>query len=75
MVGIVSGENFPDALGGGVHSGTRGGPLLLVRRTELPEPARAYLVENRSTIGTAAVYGVTVAVEESTRTAVQRAIT
>ena len=40
-VGITTGENFPDALGGSALAGAVGGPLLLVRATAIPEVTRA----------------------------------
>jgi peptidoglycan/xylan/chitin deacetylase (PgdA/CDA1 family) len=41
--GLTSGETFADALGGGVHAGMAGGPLLLTRRTALPVAIADYL--------------------------------
>jgi putative cell wall-binding protein len=40
---VATGENFPDALVGGVAAARRGAPLLLARRTSLPGPTDAEL--------------------------------
>jgi hypothetical protein len=74
VVAVSNGANYPDALSGGAHIGTLGGPLLLVLPTELPQPTEDYLVGNASTIDRAVVYGGTGAVNEVVRNAVLDAI-
>jgi large repetitive protein len=75
IVAVANGANYPDALSGGAHIGTAGGPLLLVLPTSLPPFTGAYLEENAKTIGSAVVYGGSSAVSDSVRSAVQNAIT
>jgi hypothetical protein len=43
-IGLASGERFADAVTGGAFVARLGGPLLLVRPTELPASTRAFLV-------------------------------
>lgn len=42
LVGVASGEQFPDGLTGAVHIGALGGPLLLSTSERLPPSVRAY---------------------------------
>lgn len=44
---IATGEDFPDALAGGVHAATLGLPLLLTRTAELPEAVASLLLSTR----------------------------
>ncbi|MBW3537192.1 MAG: cell wall-binding repeat-containing protein, partial [Actinobacteria bacterium] len=74
-VGVASGANFPDALGGGAHVGFRGGPLLLTRPETLSEPARRYLSANRSSLRNVFIYGGPNAVSSSTETEIRAATT
>lgn len=50
-IGIASGTNFPDALAGGVHTGTNFGPMLLVPPSgPLPDSVADYLARHADTI-------------------------
>jgi hypothetical protein len=40
---MATGEQFPDALSGGTHVGTRGGPVVLSRSTSVPDSTMSYL--------------------------------
>jgi putative cell wall-binding protein len=58
QIGVATGENFPDALAGAALVVVPdGGPLLLTRRTELPQSARRYIIDHCSPIKGAWVYG------------------
>lgn len=56
-VGVASGANFPDALGGGAHAGKLGVALLLSRPDVLPAIVRDHLSANRSSLSSAYLYG------------------
>lgn len=58
VVGIATGEDFPDALAGGAAVAGRGGPLLLTGQT-LDAEVRDYLVANAATIDEAFLFGGT----------------
>ena len=56
--GLASGNNFPDALSGGVHAAVKGGPLVLTDATALPISTKQYLQGNADvTLRTLYVYG------------------
>lgn len=61
-VGIATGLNYPDALGGGAAAGANGGVLLLTLVDSLPDPTRAVLEANKSLIDEVHVFGGTSAV-------------
>ena len=63
--GLASGEDFPDALSGGVHAVARRGPLLLTLATVLPAPTRDYLRNDGGTILRVYVYGGSQAISEA----------
>lgn len=46
-VALATGEDFPDALSGGVHSAQRGVPLLLTGRDTLPTSTTSFLLDAR----------------------------
>ena len=74
FVGIASGVNFPDALGGGVHAARRGSPLLLSPPAGLPGPVAAYLQARRDAITAGVLYGGPAALSENVRIGVEQAI-
>jgi hypothetical protein len=74
VAGIASGENYPDALAGGVHAVHKGGPLLLTPAPSLPANTGGYLHNNAASITHAYVYGGRVAVSDQVATQVQAAI-
>lgn len=73
-VGVASGENYPDALAGGLHALRAGGPLVLTAPNTLPAPTASYLQANKASIASAWVYGGVSAVSESVKTAIGQAI-
>lgn len=73
-VGVASGENYPDALVGGLHALRAGGPLVLTTRDALPSATSSYLRANRVAIRSGWIYGGTVAVGTAVKIAVSQAI-
>lgn len=57
QVGLARGDDFPDAMTGGVHIGRLGGALLLTRPDTLPDPTTTYLCTNADTLDIAYAYG------------------
>jgi len=64
---IATGQNFPDALAGGVLTGRNGSVMLLTASTWLPTPVAERLTENRDVISTVYYLGGTSAVSQSVR--------
>lgn len=56
-VGVATGENFPDALGGGVSIGERGGVLLLTHTGSLSAPCATALGDHSPLVGAVDVFG------------------
>lgn len=73
LVAITTGEDFPDALAGGVLQGNVGSVMLLTRRTALHAETRRALADNSDAITTVTFLGGLDAVNESVRTAVKAA--
>ncbi len=71
---IGTGENFPDALAGGVMQGKLGSVVLLTETDRLPSSVRAELVARADLIGEVCYLGGTGAVSESVRAAVRAAL-
>jgi hypothetical protein len=57
LVGLASGENFPDALVAGTGIGRYGGPLLLIQPNAVPQSLSKYLTEVRETVRDVWVFG------------------
>jgi len=62
VVGVASGENFPDAISGGVHIARLGRPLILVPTSSVPDSVRVFLTRSNANITRLYIYGGTVAV-------------
>jgi hypothetical protein len=71
-VGVASGSNFPDALGGGVHVAMRGGPLLLTKPDGLPTPTADYLGSRAGSLDVAFLYGGVAAISTAAETAISQ---
>jgi putative cell wall-binding protein len=56
-IGVATGLNFPDALGGGAALGTYGSPLVLTRPGSLPPTVTDMLTERRHEIGRVDIFG------------------
>ncbi len=68
-VGIATGENFPDALAGGVLQGKAGSVMLLTPSATLNADTAAALLGNSDDIVTVTFFGGTGAVSDAVRTA------
>lgn len=73
-VGVATGEDYPDALAGGVHTGLDGGVVLLTPKDSLASAARTQLVANAEEIMYLDIYGGTGAVGSSVRGAIEAAL-
>jgi putative cell wall-binding protein len=71
MIGIATGENFPDALGGGAACGYYGSPLLLTRNTAVPPGLTDFLTTHEYRIGRGDVFGGPDVVSEATRSGIR----
>lgn len=71
---IGTGQNFPDALAGGVMQGKLGSVVLLTETDRLPAAVRAELVARADLIGEVCYLGGTGAVSETVRAAVRAAL-
>lgn len=69
-LGIATGTNFPDALGGGAALGYYGSPVLLTSGTALSGAASAFLTQHEYEIGRVDVFGSTAAVSAAVYDAV-----
>ena len=71
---IATGENFPDALSGGVLCAKRGTVMLLTQSSVLSAPPSACLSTNRRFVRTVHFLGGTGAVSEAVRTSVEQVL-
>jgi lactocepin len=65
VVGVATGANFPDALGGGAALARSGGALVLTRKTPLSADASAFIHTHRATLTGLRVFGSTGVVADS----------
>jgi len=65
FVGIATGYNFPDALGGGAAAGAYGGVLLLTRVDSLAPETRAILEDKKALIDEVHIFGGVGAVNDT----------
>jgi len=70
-VGLTTGTNFPDALGGGAATGANGGVMLLTAPTALSPATQAALSANADLIDLVNLFGGTAAVSGDVLDAVQ----
>jgi len=73
-IGVATGVNFPDALGGGAAAGSKGGVILLTRTDVLPTPTSGYLQTYKAEVLSPKVYGGTLAVTDSVKAAIDSAL-
>jgi putative cell wall-binding protein len=73
-VGIATGQNFPDALAGGVVQGKFGSVMLLTQRDVLNSATLAALDENKTGITTVTYFGGLNAVSAKVRAAIEAAV-
>ncbi|MDZ4178838.1 MAG: cell wall-binding repeat-containing protein [Coriobacteriia bacterium] len=57
LIGVSTGENFPDALGGGAAAGAKGGAIMLTRSTLLSPETRSTLLDCTADLSRIEVYG------------------
>ncbi|MDP2401706.1 MAG: cell wall-binding repeat-containing protein, partial [Actinomycetota bacterium] len=74
LVGVTTGDNFPDALAGGIVQGKAGSVMLLTGSDVLSTPTSAALVSHKSSISTVTFFGGAGAVSPAVRTAVGNAL-
>ncbi len=70
-VGLATGLNYPDALGGSAATAVHGGVLLLTAPTALSAPVSAAITANKATIDTVELYGGPSALSQSVYDAVE----
>ncbi|PKQ20806.1 MAG: hypothetical protein CVT66_02920 [Actinobacteria bacterium HGW-Actinobacteria-6] len=68
--GIATGTNFPDALGGGAVTGSKGGVMLLTDPKTLSSPTSAFLKSNARDVKSSQIYGGISAVSDDVRSQV-----
>jgi putative cell wall-binding protein len=74
VVGIASGENYPDALSAGPLLAHDGAPLLLTATSELPGPTASYLTGKTSSIQLH-IFGGPAAVSEGVQKTIEDGVT
>lgn len=67
-VGVATGLNFPDALGGGAALGTYGSPILLTNPGALPATVQDRVTDHRYEIGRVDIFGGTSVVSDGVET-------
>lgn len=65
VIGVATGANFPDALGGGAALARSGGALVLTRKTPLSADASAFIHAHRATLTQLRVFGSSGVVADS----------
>ncbi len=70
-VGLATGLNYPDALGGSAATAQNGGVLLLTAPTVLSAPVASAITTNKSAIDVVEIYGSASAVSEGVLDAVE----
>ena len=63
-IGVATGTNFPDALGGGAACGHYGSPLVLTAPTYVPTSVDIFFTQRRYDFGGMTVFGGTAAVSD-----------
>jgi len=74
FVGVATGTNFPDALGGGAACGAHRGVLLLTSPTALSEPAEKFLTQYGNKYTQVQVFGSSAAVSDGVKSSIANAI-
>lgn len=69
-IGIATGANFPDALGGGAAIGNYGSGLLLVGGTSLPTSVGTWLSTNKYNVGRVDIFGGSDVVSDGVKSAI-----
>jgi putative cell wall-binding protein len=66
-ISVATGENFPDALTGGPHSGSKNCPIVMTRKVSVPSSSSTYVSGNAASIGGGFVYGGTAVVSDTVK--------
>lgn len=74
QVGIATGADFPDALGGGAVIGSQGGVLLMTQPTVLAPPTAAYLGTAKADVVDVSIFGGAKAVSDAVKSAITSAL-
>jgi len=74
QVGIATGADFPDALGGGAVIGSQGGVLLMTQPTVLAPPTAAYLGVAKADVVDVNIFGGAKAVSDAVKSAITSAL-
>lgn len=74
VIGITTGERFPDALAGGAHLARLGGPLLLSPSDRLHDVIGGYLESRGPSVRAAVLYGGTAALAPTVETQLRAAL-
>ncbi|MDO8879601.1 MAG: cell wall-binding repeat-containing protein [Coriobacteriia bacterium] len=69
-LGVATGLNFPDALGGGAALGTYGSPLVLTRPDSLPPKVADAIMYRAHEIGRVDIFGGSDVVSNGVRTTI-----
>jgi putative cell wall-binding protein len=75
IVGIATGREFADALGGGAAIGAQGGVLLTTEVTALPAATQTYLQDAAPGVIEVRIFGGTGAVTDAVKAAIDKALT
>ncbi len=70
-IGIATGLDFPDALGGGAALGSYGSPLLLTRPTALPPDIAEAITDHQHATGRIDIFGGTGVVSDGVRSSIE----
>ena len=74
IIGLATGENFPDALTGGAHMAHHGGPILLTPMAQLNQGTRDYLSEHRGPTTVVTLFGGTQALSAAVEASAEQAV-
>lgn len=69
-LGVATGLNFPDALGGGAAMACYGSPLLLTAPTSVPASVNTFLTAHEYEVGRMDVFGGTTVVSDTVKNAI-----
>lgn len=72
VIGVATGLNFPDALGGGVACGRWASPILLTSPSGVSPAAATYLVDSKSKVQEVQVYGGSTVLPDAILTSVRK---
>jgi len=69
-LGVATGANFPDALGGGAAMACYGSPILLTPATSVPASVNTFLTAHEYDVGRMDVFGGTTVVSDSVKNSI-----